>query len=312
MIALKHLPINQIVSSDIQKHSNWIYNLIELSDHRLASSSTDGCINIYNKQTFSIDIQIKEEFGYWYCLSEIKPLRLIASSVYQCVKIWSLSDTDYTLEKEINTGEDTFYVRAVLGLTNNKFVLSFNSPLIQIVSSKNYKKIKTFRRGRNGEDGSDRTKKVALGLLELSKNRLVAGSQDGDLMFYDLIHYKIILKLTDIECYSQNSIKMIDKRRLIVGGCNEINIIDVEDYQLITKLQDATLETVYCFSVIDKYNILVGGKYNLFLLNGAIRIIDLGKHDEDKSTITAMVPLYDNTILCARARGQVHCISYNL
>ena len=72
------------------------------------------------------------------------------------------------------------------------------------------------------------------------------------------------------------------------------------------------LETIYCFSVIDKYNILVGGKYNLFLLNGAIRIIDLGKHDEDNSTITAMVPLYDNKILCARARGQVHCISYNI
>lgn len=35
MIALKHLSINQILSSDIQKHNNWIYNLIELSDHRL-------------------------------------------------------------------------------------------------------------------------------------------------------------------------------------------------------------------------------------------------------------------------------------
>lgn len=312
MIALKHLSINQIVSSDIQKHNNWIYNLIELSDHRLASSSTDGCINIYNKQTLSIDIQIKEEFGYWYCLGEIKPLKLIASSIYHCVKIWSLSDTGYTLEKEINTGENTYYVRAVLGLSNNKLALSFNNPWIQIVSTKNYKIIKVFKNDRNPDDNFDHTKKVALGLLELSKNRMVSGSQDGDLIFYDLIHYKVITKFKDIECYSQNSIKMIDKRRLIVGGCNEINIIDVENYQLITKFQDATLETIYCFSVIDKYNILVGGKYNLFLLNGAIRIIDLGKHDEDKSTITAMVPLYDNTILCARARGQVHCLSYNI
>ena len=40
---------------------------------------------------------------------------------------------------------------------------------------------------------------------------------------------------------------MIDKRRLIVGGCNEINIIDVEDYQLITKFQDATIRNNLLF-----------------------------------------------------------------
>ena len=76
---------------------------------------------------------------------------------------------------------------------------------------------------------------------------MVSGSQDGDLIFYDLIHYKVIIKFKDIECYSQNSIKMIDKRRLIVGGCNEINIIDVEDYQLITKFQDATIRNNLLF-----------------------------------------------------------------
>ena len=247
MIALKHLSINQILSSDIQKHNNWIYNLIELSDHRLASSSTDGCINIYNKQTFSIEIQIKEEFGYWYCLAEIKPLKLVASSIYHCVKIWSLSDTGYTLEKEINTGEKAYYVRAVLGLNNNKLALSFNNPCIEIVSTKNYKIIKVFKNNQNPDDKYGHIKKVALGLLELSKNRMVSGSQDGDLIFYDLIHYKVIIKFKDIECYSQNSIKMIDKRRLIVGGCNEINIIDVEDYQLITKFQDATIRNNLLF-----------------------------------------------------------------
>ena len=50
----------------------WISSLIELSDLRLVSASTNGIINIYNRNTLEIEIQIYDKLNYWFSVCEIE------------------------------------------------------------------------------------------------------------------------------------------------------------------------------------------------------------------------------------------------
>ena len=118
--------------------------------------------------------------------------------------------------------------------------------------------------------------------------------------------------MKNIECYSENSIKMVNKKTLIVGGICKIQLIDIQFYQVITIYEHIPLESVYCFTILENNNILVGGKYNLFLLKASVEFIDLKKLDEKKATITQMIKIDKNKIACSRGGGVVHLIEYTL
>ena len=313
---MKMIKVENVLTEKDKKHKEWIYSLIQLTDKRLASAAADGKINIYNSVTLEVDIKIKDKYNFWHCLSEIEPMKIIASSILKYLVIYAIKDNTYIMEKEIFYPERTLTVRVILPLSNHRMVFSYNNASLSVYNSQEpynliFPLLEALKVFPQEEYPSMRPIKTSLGLVEVSGERLITIGQDGVLIFWDLKTYKRIMEMKGIECYSQNSLMMIDKNTLIVGGCNQINIINVRDYQLITKCKNIYLETIYCFCKINNHNILVGTKYNLFLLKSSIDLIDLKKLDEDKATITSMMKLNDNTIVCTRGLGQVHFMKYS-
>lgn len=288
----------------------WISSLIELSDLRLVSASTNGIINVYNRNSLEIEIQIYDKLNYWFSVSEIEPQKIAAPSVFGLVYIWGIYDKTYKIEKKIKAND--FYVRCVLPLSNNRMAFIHNYSTIIIYSStKPYKKKKTldiFQNIQLNNPAIELSKPQCC--IQIPNERLVAATESKNLYFWNLRNYRIIHQMKDIECYSQNSIKMINKKTLIVGGVCKIKLIDIELYQVITSYEHIPLESVYCFSILDNNNILVGGKYNLFLLKPSIELVELKKFDEEKATITQMIKIDKNKIACSRGGGQVHFIEY--
>lgn len=310
------IKIENVLTEKDKKHKEWIYSLIQLTDKRLASAGADGKINIYNSLTLEVDIEIKDEYNFWHCLSEIEPMKIIASSILRYLVVYAIKDNSYVMEKEIFYPETTLTVRVILPLSNHRMVLSYNNSSLSIHNSQEpyeliFPLLESLKEFPPKDYPSMRPVKPSLGLVEVSEQRLVTIGQDGVLIFWDLKTYKKIMQMTGIECYSQNSLMMINKNTLIVGGCNLINIINVRDCQLITKYKNIDLETIYCFCKLSEHNILVGSKYNLFLFESSTSLIDLKKLDEDKATITSMINLNNDTIVCARGLGQVHFMKYS-
>lgn len=123
---------------------------------------------------------------------------------------------------------------------------------------------------------------------------LVVFSGDKVCTFFDIANeYKQLSKIDNVYCYLHNSLLEIDNDRLIIGGYNDITIIDCKQFSVITKLQDEYLSYVASIIKVNNDDIIFGC-YTKFYQVDLKTMKCIGKRDEVHDTVVTGMLCLDN------------------
>ena len=221
----------------IQPHTSYISNIILLQNNKLATSSHDGYIKIYNKDTFEPEISIKEN-SYIDWIEQIKDGTLISCPRDNTIRLYEIKDKSYNT---INVLKESSSAWKMKELQSGKLISSMSNYDIKVWIKKNDTLECEFIIPNGGE---------SYDILEIRKNEVVALSSTN-VNFYDLNKRDKIYSISGFESFNLNPGRKFCKANdelLLVCGSNNIFLVDIKSYQLISKIECKKIVTLYKIS----------------------------------------------------------------
>ena len=219
-------------SKTINNHTSVILHLAELKDGRLISSSCDYTLNIYKKNTFELQLSIKEHSGNVRFFDQLKNDKIITCSDDKTINIINLIDENkYNVEQKLK-GHSGF-VHKVIEIRENELISVSYDKTYKIWEKKNdkyeSKKSVTFQ-----NSNSD------CNILKLNENEFATSSySDKNLKFWNSNDYSNIATLNNIEAnWPSRSLCLIEEDILCVGGVKSkgFYLIKISTHQLIKNI----------------------------------------------------------------------------
>ena len=221
----------------IQPHTSYISNIILLQNNKLATSSLDGYIKIYNKDTFEPEISIKENSCVDW-IEQIKDGTLISCPRDNTIRLYEIKDKSYNT---INVLKESSSAWKMKELQSGKLISSMINYDIKVWIKKNDTLECEFIIPNGGE---------SYDILEIRKNEVVALSSTN-VNFYDLNKRDKIYSISGFEPFNLNPGRKFCKANdelLLVCGSNNIFLVDIKSYQLISKIECEKIVTLYKIS----------------------------------------------------------------
>ena len=221
----------------IQPHTSYISNIILLQNNKLATSSHDGYIKIYNKDTFEPEISIKEN-SYIDWIEQVKDGTLISCPRDNTIRLYEIKDKSYNT---INVLKESSSAWKMKELQSGKLISSMSNYDIKVWIKKNDTLECEFIIPNGGE---------SYDILEIRKNEVVALSSTN-VNFYDLNKRDKIYSISGFESFNLNPGRKFCKANdelLLVCGYNNIFLVDIKSYQLISKIECKKIVTLYKIS----------------------------------------------------------------
>ena len=218
----------------IQPHTSYISNIILLQNNKLATSSLDGYIKIYNKDTFEPEISIKEN-SYIDWIEQIKDGTLISCPRDNTIRLYEIKDKSYNT---INVLKESSSAWKMKELQSGKLISSMSNYDIKVWIKKNDTLECEFIIPNGGE---------SYDILEIRKNEVVALSSTN-VNFYDLNKRDKIYSISGFESFYGNyGIKFCkaNDELLLVCGTNNIFLVDIKSYQIISNIECYYIEILY-------------------------------------------------------------------
>ena len=216
-------------------HTSFIMCLLILNDGRLASSSDDGSIIIYDKETFNPQCEIKE---FEYAVNNIIQLS------YNNYLISSCADKTITIIKL--TSLTTYNIISIL---DNHF-LSVNRVIeldnFEIASCSDDQTVKIYKYNENYGSLFQCIITIAsfpsiiegITFIKKTKEIIISPFKEQIIQFWSLVFYNKICVLENIYFEGfQNSLLMLNNDILAIGVFSGINLIDVEKHEIINKIK---------------------------------------------------------------------------
>ena len=198
---------NLTKTKTIQPHSSYITNIIFLNNDKIAISSLDCYIRIFNKDTFKEETFIKENSNVDW-IEQIKDGTLISCPRDNTIRLYEIGNNSY---KNINVINETSCAWKMKELQSGKLISSMSNSDIKIWEKKNDKLECEFTLKNGGE---------SFDILEIKKNEVVALS-GNKINFFDLNKRDKIHSLSGFEAFNLNPgkkfCKVNDELLLICG-----------------------------------------------------------------------------------------------
>ena len=261
-----------------------INHLILLKNGKIASCSNDSTINIYNKETFSIEQILKGHQGPVKYIAQLPNEDIISCSSDQSIKIWS----NYKCIKTIQIAHDNEISQIVI-IDKERFATSSKDKTIKIWSSFSpYKLIHKIYIGN-----------FANSILKCKKKDFLLSCSltSKNLEFWNCNTYQCIETIPDIECYHQNSMIETEYNIVFVLGKNKIYLVDLITFIVIKIIEKEDWFCFYSGVDLNGNNILCGGS------NGMIYIFDLvlkkiqTKKTNNKNAIKSLLIIDKNAFI---------------
>ena len=145
-----------------------MYHLYKLNDGRLISCGNDGLLNIYKKDSYELQLSIKEHSSWINSFTQLNDGRIITCS-YTTMKIIKLIGEDkYQIEQTLQAHTNT--VSKVIEIKENELISVSYDKTMKIWKLNNAKKFEllltfTFQNSKSG-----------CNILKLNKNEFVTSS----------------------------------------------------------------------------------------------------------------------------------------
>ena len=220
------------LSYTFDPHINYIHCILKLQDGRIASSSSDETIKIFNKDNFNLDITLKGHYGGIFNLFQLPNTKLLSASADNTIRLWNLETKKF--EKTFIGHNFTVY-KAIL-LNNNKDICSCSADkTFKIWNLENTKCLKTLK----GHEG------YITAFLEYENNKLISVGTDDTVRFwninlnddYDYENFMIMKKIGNFQ--DHNGLLKIKNNRVIISGNSDgtIIIVNVKYYQIECRIK---------------------------------------------------------------------------
>lgn len=237
----------------LKYHSDKVTCLCLLDDGRLVSGSKDNNIIIYNKITYEQDLIIREHRDTVNCLIKLNSNTLASCSSDKTIKVFKIKGNNYEILQTLNEHKDR--VNKIIKLINKNLVSGSNDNSIIFYDKINNNKYqKNYLISINGWCQS---------LTQTKENEICYLEYDDDyynIVFYDLKERKIKTSITDLNITGDEPFNMITKDLLIIGGYNEIYIINVNQYKLIKIIDVFNAGLIFGFCMLNNNMFLTGGE----------------------------------------------------
>ena len=234
----------------LSEHQNEVYCLTILNDGRLASTSKDKTIKIYEPINFTVDLTITEHTESVYYITQLFDERLLSCSNDRKMLIIKLNHKNYFID-QVLIGHSLGIIKAIQ-LKNGDISSSSIDNTIKIW--KENKKNNLFQCQNTISVHTNNIHSI----LEIPiTNELVSSSnQERTLRFFNLITYKnenTIEKITP--CGFMGVLYLIDNNILAVGTTIGLSLINLIEHKEIIKMN---LNSIYSFFRLKSGSLLTG------------------------------------------------------
>ena len=252
----------------ISDHTRIVNSLILLKDKRIASSSQDNTIKIFDSNNnYKCDITITGHRDYVTSITELENGKIASCSWDKTIKIWLITKNSYQpLYTITNAHNDRIY--KIITFPNNRIATISNDNTIKI-----WKTLPPYDNNpfitlncvikKSKTDNSIRYYTIGCSLLYMkNKNILVSGTRYKELIIWSIETYQSINIVKDVGCYWSHSIYQFDNDRIIVGGRNVFCVVFVDRIgsYIESSYTDNSLGFVLCFNkIIDDNDIVICG-----------------------------------------------------
>jgi WD40 repeat protein len=262
-------------------HTDKVTCLCLLDGGRLVSGSKDNNIIIFNKKTYDPDLTIKEHKDTINCIIKLDSNILASCSSDKTIKIYKIQDNQYEIVQTLI--EHTDRINKIIELKNKNLVSCSNDNSIIIYHKTNDNKYeKDYQISTNG---------WCQCIIQTKENEICYSELEDDfynIHFYDLNERKITASISEINITGAEPFNMITKDLLIVGGYNEMYVIDVNKYKLIRTIDIPDAGLIFGFCKLNE---------NMFLIGGEDAVIRQWKMEGDEINLFSKKEEADNCII---------------
>ena len=282
-------------------HKYAIYCAILLKDGRFATGSLDKSIIIYNNKTFAPDITINIHNDGVSCIIQLSSGILASSSGDKTIKLFNINNNNYNVLQTLNYHQDI--VNKVIELNNKKLVSCSEDKSIIFYFKNNNEYVLDYKISTNGKCWNIiQTKEDEICYLEY-----LYSNYTYTICFFDLLERKLISKINNIN-FSSDSLTMMSKDLLVMGGENELTIINVNNHNIIRKINVPNSGYIYAICLLNE-NILLTGDENKRIIqwkiNGDNLILTSKKELCHENLIYTLIKIGNGLILSGDFYGVI-------
>lgn len=276
---------------EIEAHQSLITCLLYLKDKRIATGSQDASIKLYETRGFKCQLQIPAHLSGVTHLAETEKGYLVSCSCDCTLKLWEINFKCFR-NIAVFCGHLRWVTSSVpLGLTT--IVSGSEDQTVKVWDTPSHKPLKTIE--FNG---------MVSGLHKLNNyNRIVVFTHDKTASFMDIEDdYKIIKKLPGVYAYLNNSFLETDDDKLIVGGFEQFNIIDLKTLKVIKTVEEKKLSYIGSLALINNNTLVLGCLSNFYQFNLDTFKCNGQKTEEHLTLVTSMI-YYKDTYLVSSSKN---------
>lgn len=239
---------------------------MQLKDGRLLSSGKDGTLFIYNKDNYEIEISIKEHKDGISSCTQLNDERIVTCSKDHTIKIIKLTnDNKYIVESTLESHDNEVF--KAIELKENEIISISSDFTMKIWDLNTFKNTRTI------------VNRYCDNVLKVNENEFATASMETKkVKFWNLNNYELITEIDGIfpsDCCQ--SMCLVEKDILLIGGVLRMYSIDVKQHQLI---KEFTIQgMIWSIQKTLDGNILCS-VYNLYHNNHIIKY----KYDKDDLT----------------------------
>ena len=273
-----------------------------LKDGRFATGSLDKSIIIYNNKTFQPDITINIHNDGVSSIIQLSSGILASSSWDNTIKLFNINNNNYNVLQTLNYHQN--YVYKVIELNNKKLVSCSDDKSIIFYFKNNNEYVLDYKISTNGLCWNIiQTKEDEICYLEYLQ------SNDTKIIcFFNLLERKLISKINNINYGGLNNLTMMSKDLLVIGGKNELTIINVNNHNIIRKINVPNSGYISAICLLNE-NILLTGDENKRIIqwkiNGDNLILTSKKELCHENWIYILIKIGNGLILSGDSNGVI-------
>ena len=294
----------RIVRTFKELYRKVVYSLLMLYDNRIASVGY-SIIDIYDpKHNYRVDLSIEANCDGLLTLAQIDYHTIISCTTEGCIQIWYISKHSYKL-LFTNFTAHISWITKVTTLSSNRYATSSFDTSIKIWSSETPYASTPFRILNGHKDG------VTSLVYYKEKEVLISGSFDSTIRLWSMKTYQCVSIKSGIFCDMSNSMYKIDGRRIVVGGEDIINVVDIEKMKVETKVENRKFGNVKSFLMLRNGKTLICGcevdKYVLLNVETKkYKIVEL----KNNHIMFDILRIDDSTFMVGYSSGRIRIIQY--
>ena len=273
----------------LNNNEGWIYSIKILNDGRLIAGDSKSNLIIYNKETFNVEIIIKNNLGDLLNFIQLKNKNIVCSFDNEnTLKIIKINKNEYENIQIIKNSHNK-NINKIIELNDEKLI-TFSSDFyfkIWKLNNNNYEKINEIKENFELCDG-----------LEIKENEIlfVLNNNPQSLIFYDLNKNENIKILNNLNlCFGcLCRIIKLNNNEVVIAGNKNIYLIDINNYLILYKIYSENRNN--CILKLNDNLFLIGdenGTINQYKIDNKKIIKESTKINAHKNEIYSLTFLND-------------------